>query len=104
MFNPQTHEEYDAIKGRDVYSADNEKIGTIDQVLHPANESTSKDQHFFLVKPGMVDKLSGQDEMYIPASVISMVSEDRVILETSTASIRDANWSKPRDMSMFRRR
>ena len=30
---------------------------TVDEVLHPANDSTAPGQHYFLVKPGMLDKL-----------------------------------------------
>lgn len=104
MFSPQSHEDYDAIKGKDVYTADNDKVGTVDEVLHPADDTLAPDAHYFLVKPGMLDQLTGQDEMYIPASAVQMLSEDRVILETTTASIRDANWSKPRNANTFRRR
>jgi rRNA processing protein Gar1 len=102
-WNPNTHDEYDALKGLDVFTADDEKIGTIDEVLHPADGSTAPDQHFFLVKPGMLDKLSGEDEMYVPATTVQLVSEDRVVLETTKARVGATNWSAPRNIKSFRR-
>ena len=102
-WNPTTHDDYDALKGKDVFTSDDEQIGTVDQVLHPANDSTARDQHYFLVKPGMMDKLAGQDELYVPATTVQMVSEDRMILETTKDRVRDANWSKPRNDDTFRR-
>jgi sporulation protein YlmC with PRC-barrel domain len=102
-WNPTTHQDYDVLKGKDVFTSDNEKIGTVDQVLHPANDSTARDQHYFLVKPSMLDRLSGQDELYIPATTVQMVGEDRLVLETPTARIEAANWSQPRNVKSFRR-
>jgi sporulation protein YlmC with PRC-barrel domain len=103
-WNPSSHDEYDALKGKDVFTSDDEKIGTVDQVLHPADNSTSPEQHYFLVKPGMLDKLAGEDEFYIPATEVQMVGEDRLILETTKDRIDSANWSRPRDADSFRRR
>lgn len=95
-FNPQTHEDYDRIKGFDVYSADDEKIGTIDQVLHPADEMPkARGHHVFLVKPGTLGSLAGADDMYVPENAIKMVGEDRVILETTKDRMNSMDWSQP---------
>jgi rRNA processing protein Gar1 len=103
-WNPSSHDDYDALKGMDVFTRDDEKIGTVDQVLHPANNSTAPDQHYFLVKPGMLDKLTGEDELYIPATAVEMVGEDRLILETTKDLVDAVNWSKPPNVDAFRRR
>ena len=102
-WNPMDHRDYDNLKGKNVFTSDNEKIGTVDQVLHPANESTSPDQHLLLVKPTMMEKLSGQDELYIPATTVQMVSEDRVLLEMTKDGAERANWTKPKNFDNFRR-
>ncbi len=103
-WNPSSHNDYDALKGMDVFTSDDEKIGTVDQVLHPANDSTAHDQHYILVKPGMLDKLVGEDDLYIPATAVQMVGEDRVILETTKDRVDASTWTKPRNADTFRRR
>lgn len=99
-----THEDYDALKGKDVFTADDDKIGTVDEVLHPANDSTAPDQHYFLVKPGMLDKLIGEDELFVPATAVQFVSEDRVMLQTTKDAVKSVDWSPPRNVDNFRRR
>lgn len=102
-WNPMSHHDYDVLKGKSVFTKDNEKLGTVDQVLHPASGSTAPDQHYLLVKPTMTERITGQDELYIPAATVQMVSEDRLILETTKASAERAKWTKPRDFDTFRR-
>lgn len=102
-WNPSSHDEYDALKNKDVYTSDDEQIGSIEEVLHPANNSTAPDQHYFLVKPGMLDQLTGEDELYVPATEVQLVSEDRVVLETSKDRLESRDWSPPRNVNSFRR-
>ena len=98
-----THQDYDALKGKDVFTADDEKIGTVDEVLHPANNSTAPEQHFFLVKPGAFDRLIGEDELYVPATAVQLVGEERVVLETTKDVVKSVDWSPPRNVDSFRR-
>ncbi len=102
-WNPSNHDAYDALKGKDVYTADNEKIGTVDEVLHPANDTNAPDQHYLLVKPGMLERIAGQDEFYVPATSIQMEGEDRVVLETTKESFGSRDWPEPGDGDAFRR-
>lgn len=104
QWNPTSHDEYDALKGMDVYTSDDQKIGTVDQVLHPATNSTARDQHFFLVKPGMLDRLTGSDDLYIPATTVQYVGEDRLILETPSDLVDPKRWPEPTDVGTYRRR
>lgn len=103
-WNPSTHEDYDRLKGMDVFTSDDEKIGTVDEVLHPANDSTAPEEHYFHVKPGMVDKFTGDDDMYVRATEVKFFSDDRVILGTTKDRVESGDWSAPRDVDSFRRR
>jgi hypothetical protein len=51
----------------------------------------------------MLDKLTGEDEMYVPATQVQLVSEDRVVLETTKARVGSTNWKAPRNLKSFRR-
>ena len=99
-----THADYDALKGMDIFTADDEKIGKVDEVLHPANNSRAPDQHFFLVKPGMLDKLGGANELYVPATAVQLVGEDRVVLDVTSDIVQSVKWAAPHDMDTFIRR
>jgi hypothetical protein len=104
---PQSHEDYDALKGFDVYSSDDEKIGTIREVYHPAGDiTTARGKHYFRVEPGMIEGLfSDIDEVYVPERMVQMVdpNEDRVILEMPKASLSRQNWNRPPELDTYRR-
>lgn len=102
-WNPKTHEDFDALRGMDVFTADDEKIGSIEEVLHPANDSTSPEWHYFRIDPGFLDKLTGDDEMYVRASFVEFVSEDRVVLETTKDRVESMDWTAPKDVNTYRR-
>ncbi len=107
MWNPTTHEDYDTLKGFDVYSRDDEKLGTITDVLPPRDEMPlARGKHYFKVEPGMMKKLfSDQDEIFVPERLVQTVrpDDDRVILEVTKDRIEHEDWSKPRDFETFRR-
>jgi hypothetical protein len=104
---PMTHDEYDALKGYDVYTSDNEKLGTIKEVLHPdAAMPTVRGGHYFKVEPGMLKQLfSDQDEVYVPEQVIMRVdpAEDKVVLEVPKSQLTSQNWGRPRNIDTFNR-
>jgi rRNA processing protein Gar1 len=106
-WNPMEHADYDALKGYDVYSRDNEKVGTIKEVLHPATEMPSaRGKHYFKVDPGTVKRIFGDlDEVYVPERLIQAVDpgEDKVILEVTKDRLKDERWSRPSDFDTFRR-
>ena len=87
MWNPTTHADYDTLKGFDVYTSDNEKLGTIAEICHPALEMPSaRGNHVFRVEPGMFKKLfTDADEVFVPEQLIRMVTpeERTVILEVT---------------------
>jgi hypothetical protein len=106
-WNPMSHADYDRLKGFDVYTSDNEKLGTIKEVFHPnADMPQARGAHYFKVEPGMLKQLfSDQDEVYLPERLIRTVetTEDRVILEVPKAQVKNQQWTRPRDIETFRR-
>jgi hypothetical protein len=102
-WNPTTHDDYNELKNVDVFTSDDEKIGTIEEVLHPASGSTSPTEHYFRVDPGFFDKLTGDDEMYVRASMVEFVSDDRVVIETPKDRIESTDWTAPGNMDSYKR-
>jgi hypothetical protein len=107
MWMPERHEDYDTLKGFDVYSSDDEKLGTIKEICHPqATIPTALGGHYFRVEPGKLKKLfGGQDEVFVPETLIRRVdpTEDEVILDVPKAQVERQDWQPPRDLDTFRR-
>ena len=105
VWNPNAHEDYDKLKGLQVYTSDDEKLGTIEQVFHPQSEMPeARGNHYFLVKPGAWKELLGGDEVYVPESAISAVSEERAVLTFSKDQLKEQGWSTPpADLDRMRR-
>jgi ribosomal 30S subunit maturation factor RimM len=106
-WHPTTHADYDTLKGFDVYSSDDEKLGTIKEVLHP--QTTGRmvtGGHYFRVDPGALKKLfSDQDEVFVAETMIRRVdaAEDKVVLEVTKDRIQHETWSQPADFDTYRR-
>jgi|GEM_PF-5087281 len=105
-WNPTTHEEYDLLNGFDVYSSDNEKLGKISEVCHPATAMpAARGEHYFRVEPGMLKKLfSDGDEIFVAETMIRDVRPDdnRVILNVTKDRIQDEDWGRPHDFDTYR--
>jgi len=69
----------------DVYAADGEKIGTIDEV-HP---------HFLVVRKGFIF----HRERYVPVSAITTVERECVYLNVSSTDIDDLGWNQLPDIA-----
>jgi hypothetical protein len=82
VWNPLSHEDYGMMPGKDVFSRDGEKVGSIKEVRHPEAEfPTSRGQHYFLLDPGLFkDWFGGYDEVYLPETAVDRVNPDRVVL------------------------
>lgn len=99
-WQPTSHDDYETLKGFDVYTSDDEKLGTIKEVVHPT--STGMDAaiggHYFRVEPGTLKKLfSDQDEVFVSETMIRDVrpEEDKVILSLRKESVQNTDWSRP---------
>ena len=111
-WQPTSHDDYESLKGFDVYSSDNEKLGTITEVLHPRTVSsitaTGTDRHYFLIDPGTLTNtklFSDRDEVFVSEVMIREVwpQEDKVILSLTKDGVKDAAWNPPADLESFRR-
>ena len=108
MWNPTGHADYDSLKGFEVYTSDNEKIGTIAEICHPAMEMpTARGKHYFRVDPGALKKLfTDADEVYVPERLVSMIDpdEDKVILAVPSSQVMHTDWRRPHDFATYHRR
>jgi hypothetical protein len=106
-WTPQRHEDYDALKGFDVYSSDDEKLGTIREIYHPQEDMpTARGRHFFRVEPGMLEGLfKDVDEVFVPEPLIRTVDpqEDRVILEVPKTQLTEHDFGRPAGIDTYRR-
>ncbi len=106
-WNPTTHTDYETLKGFAVYTSDNEKLGTIAEVCHPALDMpAARGQHYFRVDPGTLKKLfTDADEVFVPEQLVRKVdpADDKVILEVPKAEVKRTDWSRPANYETFRR-
>lgn len=98
IWKPEADEDYDRLRGDDVYGLDGPRIGTIDQVMHPLDEdgSVAHGRHFFVVK---VDRalmgVLNTDDLYVPEMAIRSVSDDQVVLDTTREQLPERHWRQP---------
>ena len=106
-WNPMTHSDYDVLKGKEVFSADGEKVGSISQILHPNMDMpAARSRHFFLLDPGLMkDWFGGFNQVYLPESAIDEVGSDRISLNLTADQIkqRGKQWTQePSGLASYR--
>jgi len=94
MWNPLSHEDCGLIQGKDVYSRNSVKVGSVEEVWHPETEfPASRGQHYFLVDPGLLRGwFGGFDKVYLPESAIESASPDRVVVNLTKDQIKQVGW------------
>jgi hypothetical protein len=102
-----THSDYDVLKGKEVFSADGEKVGLISQILHPNMEMpAARGRHFFLLDPGLMkDWFGGFNQVYLPEPSIDEVGSDRISLNLTADQIkqRGKQWTQePSGLASYR--
>jgi sporulation protein YlmC with PRC-barrel domain len=107
-WNPMTHSDYDTLRGKDVYSADGEKVGSISQIFHPSMDMPeARGRHYFLLDPGLLKEwFAGFDKVYLPESAIQSLSADRVVLNMTSEQIKNQGkqWTtEPSGLGSYRR-
>jgi hypothetical protein len=107
-WNPMTHTDYDTLKGKDAFSANGEKVGSISQIFHPNMDMpAARGRHYFLLDPGLLkDWFGGFDQVYLPESTIESISADRVVLDLTSEQIKNQGkqWTtEPTGLSSYRR-
>ena len=107
-WNPITHADYDALKGKDVFSADGEKVGSVSEILHPNMDMpAARGRHFFLLDPGLMKSwFGGFDQVYLPESTLDEVRSDRILLNLTAEQVkqRGTEWAtQPNGVANYRR-
>jgi sporulation protein YlmC with PRC-barrel domain len=94
-WTPTTHTDYDQLKGKDVYSRDGEKLGSIGAVFHPDLEMPeARGKHYFLLDPGVLREwFGGQQEVYLPESAITEFGDDRVVVGFTKDQVKGQGWT-----------
>ena len=107
-WNPTAHADYDILKGKDVFSADGEKVGSISEILHPNMDMpAARGGHVFLLDPGLMkDWFGGFNQVYLPESTVDEVRSDRIVLNLTAEQIkqRGNEWTtQPTGFANYRR-
>lgn len=104
-WSPRADADYDVLTGKDVYSAEGDKVGTVRGVYHPAGDfAAGVGRHYFLLDPGLLREwFGGYDEVFVPESAIDLVTTERVDLGLTKDQIKGQNWTtRPADLDTYR--
>jgi uncharacterized protein (TIGR02271 family) len=102
---PAAATDYSLLTGKDVYSAEGDKVGTIKGDYQPSGDfAAGVGRHYFLLDPGLLrDWFGGYDEVYLPESAIAAVTDDRVDLSLTKDRIKGQDWTtRPADLDSYR--
>lgn len=100
---PASDTDYELLKGKDVFSRDGEKLGTISEIIHPAHAvAPGEGGHFFLFDPGLLRSwFGGLDEAYLPEATIYSVTDEGVFINLTEEQIKQRQWDHPTDMEGY---
>ena len=106
-WNPMTHTDYDVLKGKAVFSANGEQVGSITGIFHPnLAMPAARGKHYFQIEPGLVkDWFGGMDTVYLPEAAIEGMSADRVVVNLTSEQIKQhgQQWTtEPTDFASYR--
>lgn len=80
-----TENDLPKLKGREVYSADNQQIGKVDRVWNPMEDVEATTLRV---------KTDGRD-LWVPLGEISDIGKDRIVLEANKDQIDSQGWYEP---------
>jgi hypothetical protein len=83
---------WDDIEGMDVYTSDEEQIGTVDRLLTALDDPT---QRYIRVRAEALASLLGAGRLYIPDADVLAIEEDRVVLHAASDALSRADWTTP---------
>ena len=100
---PASDTDYELLKGKDIFSRDGEKLGTISQVIHPDHSvAHGEGGHFFLFDPGLLKSWFGElDQAYLPEATIYSVTDEGVFINLTEEQIKQRQWDHPTDMEGY---
>jgi sporulation protein YlmC with PRC-barrel domain len=92
---PATHKDYDRLEGKDVYTRDGERIGTVKEVYHPDKDMPLVlGDHAILIDTRERKKwFDGLDEVYIPETEVVGIGDDRIMLSFTADEVKDKDWA-----------
>ena len=107
-WHPSGEADFDRLKGKTVYTSDDQPVGTIAAVFHPADEDPAIPQaspgHYFLLERSRLTGPVGTEELYMPDSVIGAVAGDRIVVPWTRAELENQGWTnRPRMIEGARR-
>jgi hypothetical protein len=80
-WQPESHEEYDRLKGRTVVARDGQEVGTLCAVFHPPQDvPEARGGHYFLVESTPLEPRLGGSELYLSEQLLDRVEPDRIVL------------------------
>ena len=96
-WQPDSHDDYDTLKGLQVVSADGEQLGRVEAIFHPKQAMPETyGGHYFVVTPGTLKSWFGKgSEFYVPESAIANVSTDAVLLADAKDQLEAKGWGQP---------
>jgi hypothetical protein len=106
MWTPTSPADYELLLGKDAYSADGEKVGTVKEILRAAGDfAATRGRHVFLLDPGLLKEwFGGFDQVYLPETAVADVTPDRVDLAFTKDQIKGQDWTtQPADFARDRR-
>jgi hypothetical protein len=93
---PETYRGIERLKGRTVYRADGNRVGTVAHVYRPLRPGpTRANRRYVLVKRRTLRAPRAGRALYVPEAVLKTVEPNRVILEYPQVRIAAQGWSVP---------
>lgn len=102
---PTSPHDYDMLKGYAVYTSDNARLGSVEEIYHPAEDMPDARGHsIFKVNPGILREVfTHAEDLYIPERLIQSVDTqfDKIILDVSKDAAQQQDWSRPENLDTF---
>ena len=94
-WQPTTHDNYEELIGRDVYTNDGERLGLVDGIIHPEDPELEQANlgHFIVVRPDFLNSPLGTEVTYIPETNVAAANPDSVELNVAKRQLRDQDWT-----------
>lgn len=97
---PETKEDYGRIKGFGVYGSDGEKLGIVDQVMHPdfPDFEQARGNYVFVIKTGLLAKTVGlgmlSPNIYVPEEAVQEADNGRLVLNMTASEFHEDQYSQ----------
>jgi sporulation protein YlmC with PRC-barrel domain len=91
---PSSHDDYDRLEGKEVYTRDGENVGSVKSVYHPDEDLPLVfGDHAILVDTRKHKKwFNDLDEVYLPETDVVGIGDDRIMLGFTAQHVKDKDW------------